>query len=176
MAAARPLRVEVTVEGFGYGAQARCFSIAPDAPGSLPYPKRSASDATSVAGGDRGAVSVLLRGEQGRWCRKGEAMSLRSMRKGARLAASDTHASGADWASRAARSDRCPRSSCGRKTKIIIVSRYAERLLVAQRMSTGPGGDCETPFFLDSDVDVTESRPISLFRALSEVDRARCRS
>jgi hypothetical protein len=121
-------------------------------------------------------VSVLLRGEQGRWCRKGEAMSLRSMWKGARLAASDTHPSRADWASRAVRSDRRPRSSCGRKAKIIMVSRYAERLLVAQRMFTGPSGDCETPFFPDSDVDVTGSRPISLFRALSEVDRPRCRS
>jgi hypothetical protein len=56
-------------------------SIEPNAPGNFPYPKRSASDATSVAGGDSRGVSVLLRGEQGRWCRKGEAMSLRSMRK-----------------------------------------------------------------------------------------------
>jgi hypothetical protein len=43
------------------------------------------------------------------------------------------------------------------RCKIIIVSEYAERLFVAQRMSTGSGGDCETPFFLDdSDVSATE--------------------
>jgi hypothetical protein len=47
-----------------------------------------------------------------------------------------------------------------------MVSWYAERLLVAQRMSTGPSGDCETPLFPDdSDVRATEPRPISLFRA-----------
>ena len=51
------------------------------------------------------------------------------------------------------------------RSKIIMRSRtqdhhgvgYAERLLVAQRMSTGPSGDCETPFFPDdSDVRATE--------------------
>jgi hypothetical protein len=75
------------------------------------------------------------------------------------------------------RSDRGPRSSSDRESKIVIVSGYAKRLLVAQPMSTGPSGDCETPFFPDdSDVSATEPRPISPFRALSEVDRTRCRS
>jgi hypothetical protein len=74
-------------------------------------------------------------------------------------------------------SDRGPRSSCDRESKIIMVSGYAETLLVAQRMSTGPSGDCETPSFPDdSDVSTSESRPISLFRALSQVDRPMCRS
>jgi hypothetical protein len=43
------------------------FSIEPDAPGNLPYPKRSASDATSVAGGavpievqDHHAVKIIM--------------------------------------------------------------------------------------------------------------------
>ena len=58
-----------------------------------------------------------------------------------------------------------------------MVSWCAERLLVAQRTSTGPSGfsghhrgrlDCETPFFPDdSDVRATEPRPISLFLATS---------
>ena len=42
-----------------------------------------------------------------------------------------------------------------------MLSGYAERLLVAQRMSTGPSGDCEIPFFPDdSDVRATEPWPV----------------
>jgi hypothetical protein len=47
-----------------------------------------------------------------------------------------------------------------------MVSGDADMLSVAHRMSTGPDGDYETPFFPDdSDVRATEPRPISLFRA-----------
>ena len=52
------------------------------------------------------------------------------------------------------------------------VEGYAERLLVAQRMSTGPSGDCEIPFFPDdSHIRATE-QPISV----SELDHLRNRS
>lgn len=120
-----------------------------------------------------GAVSVVLRGEQGRWCRKGEAMSLRSMRKGGwRLRHAPVANAEADCVSRAV-----PVEVQDHHAVKIIMVRVTERLLVAQRMSTGPGGDCETPFFPDdSDVGATESRRISLFCALSEVGRPRCRS
>jgi hypothetical protein len=106
-------------------------------------------------------------------------MSLRSMRKAAPLAASDMHPSRTQRSRLGIESGsyRGPRSSCGREPKIIMVSAYAERLLLAQRMFTGSGGDCETPFLLDdSDVSATESRPVSPFLALSEDDRPRCRS
>jgi hypothetical protein len=78
-------------------------------------------------------------------------MSLRSTRKAAQLAASDTHPSRTQRSRSGieSHSARGPRSSCGRGSKIIMVSWYAERLLVAQRMSTSPSGDCETPFFPD---------------------------
>ena len=85
-------------------------------------------------------------------------MSLRSMRKAARLAASNMHPSRMQRSRLGIESgsERGPRSSCRRESKIIMVSKYAERLMVAQRMSTGSGVDCETPFFLDdSDVRAT---------------------
>jgi hypothetical protein len=62
------------------------------------------------------------------------------------------------------------------RPKIIMRSRiqdhhgvgWPESLLIAQRISTGPGGDCEARFFPDdSDVSATD-----FFRALSEVDPA----
>jgi len=97
-------------------------------------------------------------------------MCQRSMWKAVRVTPSDIHPSRM-WTSRLdieSRSDRGPRSSSDRESKIVIVSGYAERLLVAQPMSTGPSGDCETPFFPDdSDVSATEPRQISPFRALS---------
>ncbi len=101
------------------------------------------------------------------------------LRKATLSAASDTHPPRMQRSRRGieSRSHRGPRSSGGRESKIIMVSGYAEWLFVAQRMSTGRSGDCETPFFPDdSDVSATESRPISLFRALPEVDRPRSRS
>jgi hypothetical protein len=86
-------------------------------------------------------------------------MSLRSMRKAARFAASNLHSSRTQRSRLGIESgsDRGPSSSCRRESEIIMVSRYAERLLVAQRISTGSGVDCESPFFLDdSDVSATE--------------------
>jgi hypothetical protein len=74
-------------------------------------------------------------------------MTLRSMRKAARLAASDTHPL------RTQRSRFGIESGSDRESKIIMVSGYAERLLAAHRMSTGPSGGCGIPFFPD-DSDV----------------------
>ena len=55
-------------------------------------------------------------------------------------------------------------------------SRMAREPIGCQRISTGPGGDCEARFFPDdSDVSTTASRPISSERC-SEVDQLRCRS
>ena len=100
--------------------------------------------------------------------REGEAMDQQSMWKAARLVASDI-ANARSWLGVESGSDRRSRSSCSRVC--------CQRPLVAQHMSTGPSGDCETRFLLDdSDVSATESRPISLFRALSDVDRPMCRS
>ena len=94
-------------------------------------------------------------------------MSQQSMRKAGRLAASDTHPSRTQRSRFGieSRSDRGPRSSCCSKGR-------AERLLAAQRMSTGSGGDCEIPFFPDdSHIRATE-QPISV----SELDHLRSRS
>jgi hypothetical protein len=92
--------------------------------------------------------------------------------EGRAVSASDTRPSRtqrrADWASRAVPIE----------AKIIMLTRgRAERLLVAQRMSTGSGGDCEISFFPDdSDVRATEPWPIAPFRALAGGDRQRSRS
>jgi hypothetical protein len=89
-------------------------------------------------------------------------MSLRSMRKQRgwrRQAGTRRERIGADLVSRA-------------RSKIITQSSIqdhhgagdADMLSVAHRMSTGPDGDCEAPFFPDDlYVSATESRPISLF-------------
>jgi excisionase family DNA binding protein len=62
----------------------------------------------------------------------------------------DTHPS------RTQRADWVGREPFRWRSKIIISRGHAERLLVAQRMSTRPSGDCETLFFPDdSDVRAT---------------------
>ena len=89
-------------------------------------------------------------------------MSLRSMRKQRgwrRQSCTRREHTGADLVSRA-RSKIITRSS--------IQDHHgagdADILSFAHRMSTGPDGDCEAPFFPDdSYVSATESRPISLF-------------
>jgi hypothetical protein len=110
---------------------------------------------------------------------RGEAMSLRSMRKAARLAASDT------YPSRTQRSRLGIESGFRSRSKIIMWSRIQDHHGVGVRreaigrshVSTDPSGDCETPFFPDdSDARATGSRAISLFRELSEVDQPRSRS
>jgi hypothetical protein len=142
----------------------------PDPPGNSQYRRPIGMGSGLCRCRDRRLVSVLLRVSEGRWSREGEAMCQRSMWKAVRVTPSDIHPSRI-WTSRLdieSRSDRGPRSSSDRESKIVIVSGYAERLLVAQPMSTGPSGDCETPFFPDdSDVSATEPRQISPFRALS---------
>ena len=50
-------------------------------------------------------------------------------------------------------------------------------LLVAQRISTGSGGDCEIPFFPDdSDVRATEPWPVRCSERWRGIDRPRSRS
>jgi len=68
----------------------------------------------------------------------GEGMS-QQLPRAALLPASDTYPSRMQRSLRpiGSRSDRGPRSSGGRESKIIIVLGYAEWLLVAQRISTG---------------------------------------
>jgi hypothetical protein len=110
---------------------------------------RRAMDVTrlSVAGRDRWSVWVRLGGERGSVASEGEAMSQQSMRKAALLAASDTQPS------RTHRSDGLSRAVPIEVQDHHAVEGYAERLLVARRMSTGPSGDCGIPFFpVDSDV------------------------
>jgi hypothetical protein len=101
-------------------------------------------------------------------------MSQQSMRKVERLAASDTHPARTQRSRRVSRAVRS-RSKIIRRWKVQdhhAVEGYVERLLLAQRMSTGLSGDCGIPFFPDdSDIWATE-QPISL----SELDQPRSRS
>jgi hypothetical protein len=94
-------------------------------------------------------------------------MSLRSMWRAARLARQKRTVANAE-------EPIGYRERFRSRSKIIMRSRiqdhhgvgWPESPLVAQCISTGPGGDCGTPFFPDdSDVRATEPRPISVFRA-----------
>jgi hypothetical protein len=88
-------------------------------------------------------------------------MNQQSMRKAARLAASDI--------ANAREPSGC-REPFRSPFKIIMLSEVL-RETIAQRISTGSSGDCEAPFFAnDSDVWAVRALPIRRCRALSEVE------
>jgi hypothetical protein len=90
---------------------------------------------------------------------EGEAMSQQSMRKAARLAASDTYRS---------RRSRLGIETVPSRAKIIMLSRGTPKgYWSLSACPQVPRGDCETPFFQnDADVRATNTWPISLFRGV----------